>query len=191
MLESNSTPICLQSIKKIEKYLCNETIQFQWNEITGDLQLYIIKLNKPIILLTLLINKKWNEIKKTIDKKLSIEISNDCSICLKDNIKYSTFCVQCNGEICINCYIEIFRLNQGIFICPYCRYTYGKLIQENMIELNVQKILHIFYIIYEKYYENDTIQMIQNDPYYSSFIQLYFLYFILIIIEIIMLICKK
>ena len=48
-----------------------------------------------------------------------------CNICVED-IKHNIICNKCSNNICGFCYINIIKINNGLFKCPYCKFTYGK-----------------------------------------------------------------
>jgi len=129
---------CNQLIHKIKDYLPNEKIQFKKHEITGDLQ--IIFTNKKAII-TILESNTWDEIKRHIDAKMSNEQKNECSICSTNEIQKKITCTKCASELCVNCYVSIFRINKGIIKCPFCRFTYGQEMPDFMVEMGVQQIL--------------------------------------------------
>ena len=127
-------------IHKINDYLPNEKIQFKKDEITGDLQ--IIFTNKKAIM-TILESNTWDEIKRHIDAKMSNEKNDECSICSTNKIQKGRLtCGKCASDWCINCYISIFRTNKGLIKCPFCRFTYGEVFSDYMIEQGVQEILY-------------------------------------------------
>lgn len=128
-----------QLIHKINNYLPNEKIQFKKHKITGDLQ--IIFTTKKAIM-TILDCNTWDEIKRHIDIKMSNERNDECSICSTMEIqKRRITCTKCASEWCINCYISIFKTNNGIIKCPFCRFSYGEEYPEYMVEIGVQQIL--------------------------------------------------
>ena len=131
-----------QLIHQIKDYLPNEEIHFKKHEITGDLQ--IIFTNKKAIM-TVIESNTWDEIKRHIDAKISIERNDECSICSTTDIQKSRVtCTKCASEWCVNCYVSIFRTNKGIIKCPFCRFMYGQEFPEHMIEIGVQRILGSF-----------------------------------------------
>ena len=126
-------------LHKIKNYLPNEKIQFNKNKNTGDLQ--ILFTNKKAIM-TILETNTWDEIKRHIDVKMSNEKSKKCSICSTNEIqKNRVTCTKCSSEWCVDCYINIFRVNKGIIKCPFCRFSCGIEFPDYMIEQGVQNIL--------------------------------------------------
>jgi uncharacterized paraquat-inducible protein A len=128
-----------QLIHKIKEYIPNEKIEFRLHKITGAIQ--IIFIDKHAIMSITDCNT-WDEIKRHIDAKISNEKSNECSICFTDKIKKRRVsCAKCANNWCVYCYIEIFRENNGLIVCPFCRYTYGNRFPSFMVELGVKEIL--------------------------------------------------
>jgi hypothetical protein len=94
--------------------------------------------------ITLCGDSTWEQIKKYIDTTvLNPETVNECSICASETaIKIRKInCNKCRSAWCIECYINIFKTNQGLIKCPYCRYEYGQKFPKFMIEGLVQQIL--------------------------------------------------
>lgn len=93
--------------------------------------------------ITILPNNTWKEIKRNIDTKLKNMNENnkiECMICLDTECK-SVSCNKCSNFYCVLCYVEIFKKNKGIIVCPYCRYSIGMNVPDHMIEECVQNIL--------------------------------------------------
>jgi hypothetical protein len=125
---------------KIKDYIPNEKIMFNKHKHTNDLQ--IIFTDKKSMM-TVLKENTWDEIKRHIDSKLCNKLSNECSICFTSEqlLKRRVSCPKCAMDWCIDCYIQIFRKNEGVIKCPFCRYTYGHKFPKHMIEIGVQQIL--------------------------------------------------
>ena len=75
-------------------------------------------------------NTKWEDIKFIIDKIVrniyEEKESCQCNICMENfiyNIKMS--CEKCYESVCIDCFYEICKKGEGIFNCPFCRYSLG------------------------------------------------------------------
>lgn len=132
-----------QLIHKIKDYIPNEKIQFNKNELTGDLE--IIFVNKKA-LMTILECNTWEEIKRHIDAKMSNGKNEQCFICFSkfsnETQKLRVSCAKCANDYCVDCYISIFRTNKGMIKCPFCRYTFGVEFPDSMIEIGVQNILY-------------------------------------------------
>lgn len=71
---------------------------------------------------------------KKIEKR-----DNICLLCYEIMEKF-THCSKCSFIYCVNCYINIFRTNQGIIKCPQCNFKYGNIINIKHIEYYVNEI---------------------------------------------------
>ena len=93
--------------------------------------------------MSILKDNTWEDIKRNIDNKISNMKPLECSICLSEKIqKQKVSCAKCSFDLCVGCYINIFRTNKGLIKCPFCRYTYGNVFPDDMIEIGVQEILY-------------------------------------------------
>ena len=121
--------------KLIVKYKPDEEFFIMDNE-EGGLEIYF-----RLIHFTIKKNDKWVEVKKRIDAILDKnKIKNICEICEKPmgivgNKRVN--CNQCCNQCCYSCYIEIFKTNKGLSICPFCRYTHGQKLPDCLVELGV------------------------------------------------------
>ena len=127
-----------QLVRKIIKYIGNEPIQFNIHPITGDLQIIFPNKSAKMKVST---DDTWYEIKRHIDKKMSNDRPNECTMCYND-IKRRATCAKCSNEWCIDCYIDIFRTNKGLIKCPFCRDVYGYICPEYMMERAIRQIKH-------------------------------------------------
>ena len=75
---------------------------------------------------------KLNDLKS--DNKIK-----ECNVCLNDTMKFTT-CNKCSNYFCISCYIEIFKTNKGIIICPFCRDKFGTIMSDDMTEFFVKQM---------------------------------------------------
>jgi uncharacterized Zn finger protein (UPF0148 family) len=166
-------------IKYIKNRFPKENIKFSIDEYTDTVQVKFIKKN---IYLSFSKEKKIKEIVKYINSILYKELEDECAICFTEEIRHGRiFCTQCNGDVCILCYIKIFRRNKGIIICPFCRYTYGNPFHANRIENGVEQILERFhYANRQEYYEH-----IAEKLNYSILIFFYLIYLSTVIYYII------
>lgn len=121
-------------IHRIKEYIPNENIKLSRNKKSYQLQ--IIFVNKKSIL-EISAEDTWDKIKRRIDQ-ITIHKDN-CPIC--DSSPASISCNKCYGSYCLGCYINIFKTNKGIIICPYCRDKIGWEMPENIIDFKVQEIL--------------------------------------------------
>ena len=124
-------------LHKIKEYIPNEDISFRRNPHTGDVELVFHRIKA---VLSILDTNTWDEIKRHIDAKLNSKNNNSCSICLGDMSVKKVSCPKCANYWCIQCYIDIFKVNRGIIKCPYCRFQYGNEYPDELVELGVQEI---------------------------------------------------
>ena len=125
---------------KIQKHLPNERMLYKTNKTTGNLEILFV--NKKISI-TIFENYTWVETIRNIDLKINNERNNECSICYEsEKDKRKIVCSKCVCVLCVDCYVNMFRVNKGIIKCPCCRFTYGKVFPDSMIEKGVQKILN-------------------------------------------------
>ena len=81
---------------------------------------------------------KWDGIKDRIETALNNK-RGTCKVC-DEEIKVNATCNSCQGNYCMECYINIFRENKGMIVCPYCNYTFGIKTPNNMIEACITNI---------------------------------------------------
>lgn len=126
-------------LNKIKEHFPNEEIKYRIQKRTGNLQLLFT--NKRVSL-TIFADNTWDETKRCIDLKVNSERTTECSICYEIEInKRKITCTKCVCVLCVGCYVKMFRANKGIIKCPYCRFTYGHVFPDDMIENGVQQIL--------------------------------------------------
>ena len=126
--------LCNQIKNKIKEHYENDNITFIDNDDIGLMQ---IKINDNG-LLTITKGHKWNILRQNIDKQLSRK-KGACHICCEPKVN-NVSCPKCVGDICGECYINSYISNQGLIICPYCRFTYGEKIPKSFIMLGVNDI---------------------------------------------------
>ena len=126
--------LCNDLKNKIKEHYENDNITFIDNNDIGLMQ---IKINDNG-LLTITKGHKWNILRQNIDKQLSRK-KGACHICCEPKVN-NVSCPKCVGDICGECYISSFKSNQGLIICPYCRFTYGEKIPKSFIMLGVNDI---------------------------------------------------
>ena len=123
--------------KDISNYIKNIKFNLRINSVNGYLEIFFIK---GKIILPILENNSWNEIKRNIDRKLkiikqkrgeknSMKQNNtfECIICYKHILEYNKniICLKCTAVWCLDCYTKIINNDMGIVKCPLCRYDYG------------------------------------------------------------------
>ncbi len=84
-------------------------------------------------------NTTWKKIKKLIDNRLYHNKKEECAICCNQMIK-KVDCNGCTNTFCGHCYIDIFKQNKGLIVCPFCRFTTGYKQSDWAIEMGVQMI---------------------------------------------------
>lgn len=92
------------------------------NEENTDIIIRFPELKKTVTILKIY---KWKEAKRILDKKMNSDDKNECEICYTQMIENKVSCPKCANYYCGECYINIYRENKGIIICPFCRWKYG------------------------------------------------------------------
>jgi hypothetical protein len=72
---------------------------------------------------TILDDHSWDEIKRCVERKKNQTLEG-CMICFNDDQKLVT-CNRCCNGVCIKCYINDFKINNGILTCAFCRNKVG------------------------------------------------------------------
>jgi len=123
--------------KKIRKHYKDEKFTYITNPDTRYTEILINDVSR----ITLLPDSTWNEIKRHINKKLAGQRDGfgDCVICCEE-ITQNVTCTKCSGNYCADCYINLFRYGEGIVTCPHCRYSFGRILPNFMIEIGVESI---------------------------------------------------
>lgn len=112
----------------LEKYKDHE-FKFEKSEIIID--------NRYTI--TILEDNKCCDIEKHINKKIN-KCDDECEICFNKIIN-NFICPKCINNYCYDCYIDLFKRNKGVIICPFCRYKSGKKIyDDDIINEFIEKI---------------------------------------------------
>ena len=102
-------------LNKIRDYIPNENIKFNKDSNNGQLQ--VIFIDKKTIM-NILSNQPWLEIKRRIDTIIMRDrnLPEDCSIC-SNRLEKRVYCTRCSCFWCYDCYINIYKSNDGIVIC--------------------------------------------------------------------------
>lgn len=80
--------------------------------------------------------------KRDINKLINGEISTTCNVCFSDCLKCSKVtCTKCSNTHCGMCYAKIFKDNDGLIVCPFCRDTYGFEMNSIMLTNGLKHIL--------------------------------------------------
>ena len=125
--------------KKIMNEYKNDTFIFTLNDnLLNDNSLRVIINNKGTI--TVSNEDSWTLIKKNINIKKSLNGKVELCICgdIIRNKKIS--CHECSRSFCSNCYINSFKNNEGLVICPYCSFTIGKKMNKEMVLAGIVSI---------------------------------------------------
>lgn len=120
-----------------EQYLPKESLSFNLMIRDGGRYLQIL-INGRLMTVTLGYNIKWEDLKRRIDKvmQMTIHEEQECQICEDFGGKVNNSqitCPKCANTYCMYCYLDMFRKNRGLIICPYCRYTCGDVLPEKRI----------------------------------------------------------
>lgn len=138
--------------KLIRKYKPDIEIEIVINrQKNGLMEVIFVKESTIITIVT----TNWNEIKRYIDSTLAKDKELNCSICDNDFKKYKRVsCSKCIVEFCGICYINLFRIGQGIITCPFCKYKYGSLMEPHNVIYGVEIIESNFNFDYYALYNN-------------------------------------
>jgi hypothetical protein len=124
--------------KKIVKKVHANFPSLLFSHHTNDNDVRIIKIGDALI--SVLHDSTWEEIKKNIEKVQTKDYkNNNCNIC-ENIIRRNVRCTKCACNMCSNCYINIFKINKGIIICPFCRFTYGQKMEPLEVQCGVIEI---------------------------------------------------
>lgn len=124
-------------IKKIIKtQYKNSSIKFQQLNKMDLVYVYID--NK--IKFVLMPDVKWSELKEDIDLKLKELYKEKMCVKCKCEMKCAAGCNKCKAQTCLECYIEMFKLNKGIIICDVCNYSFGVNVPDEYIDLAIDDI---------------------------------------------------
>lgn len=134
-------------IKLIKKNYPNENILIE--EPSG-IDFYSVKIGSNIII-TIMPEESWINIKKNIDLKLSNsnQYDNICRLCGLE-MKAKTACNKCKKTCCIECYIKNFKANKGIIKCDNCSCTFGVKTPDEYIDVLIDDIRAKAIELYEK-----------------------------------------
>lgn len=81
----------------------------------------------------------WNIIKKIIDKRILTFNKNECQICF-NKIRCATTCHICINVQCSDCYFKMYKENQGVIICPYCRSKEGQIEPDYVVDAIIKNL---------------------------------------------------
>jgi hypothetical protein len=98
-------------------------------------------------LISVLPESSWSEVKRNMEKvQLQKWRHDDCRVC--DNpIVRNVRCSSCSENTCSDCYINNFKTNRGLIVCPFCQFTYGRKMSASQINrgvLDIQQKLGLY-----------------------------------------------
>ena len=136
------------TIKLIKKYLnkqhnANGNIKISVEEDRGDID---VKCSTKFgdVAFTIIKGKPWKTTQKYIDSIMrqmpNINEPKECSICCNMSIHFCS-CAQCYHRQCTKCTVDIFKLNRGVIVCPYCNFKVGVRLLPQHVELVAAKML--------------------------------------------------
>jgi hypothetical protein len=133
------------TINLIKKYLERE------HKIVGEVEFTVqidkcidIKIPEKEVAFTILHGKPWHDTKKYIDiifeQLPHVKEPKECTICCNMTIHF-VWCAQCHNNQCLQCTVDMFRVNSGLVICPYCNHTVGRHLGPNLVDIVASKML--------------------------------------------------
>ena len=84
----------------------------------------------------------FKSVQSTVSK--GVECNEITQNMMKRSGMIGCVCNICFNKFCIDCYVNIFRVNKGIIKCPFCRYTFGDVCAENKIDKTIHEIRTLF-----------------------------------------------
>lgn len=127
---------CLLIKKLINSTYKNSHIKF--SQLSNIDLLYVVVDN--IVKISIMPDSSWNNIKNDIDEKLKQTLGNRMCEGCKGNIKCLASCNKCKTNICLECYIDNFRIGKGIIKCNFCSYSFGCKVPDEYIDLAIDDI---------------------------------------------------
>ena len=114
-------------IRLVNRYIPQEKIDFT-KLSDGSLEINLI--NRKRAMFRIRKNSEWNYVKKFIDKIMNLP--NECQICYNEYENRHT-CLECLNSMCIVCFLNIIRQNDGVTVCPYCSHS-KRVVASNCVE---------------------------------------------------------
>jgi hypothetical protein len=136
----NYYKFCNNIKKKIQIYKPNINFIFRINPFSNFLQ--IIFGNRVISVPD---NITLEDVKRHLDKCINFNKSKEnkiCKICLTGSKELS--CLKCAKFFCKRCYLNLFKMGEGIVKCPFCRYTVGIKNPGESLIINIELLKKIF-----------------------------------------------
>ena len=133
--------MCDKYKSSIDITFCGENIKYHNNDDSGLLEL-IINNNS---VLTIVNNREWDDLKRNIQNCLNRDRyinddNNKCPICFKGS-QIIILCSKCSSPYCIDCHINVFKNNNGVISCPFCRNITGEYLPNRLIPLGIENII--------------------------------------------------
>ena len=110
-------------------------------------------------MMTLQIDDSWRKIYKfmKVSKERYKFLEFICPICMESKNNGILTCHGCLKGKCAECVITLFIKNEGVIICPYCRYTIGQKMSQYKIKYIADCMMKKLHQSYENYYNNNII----------------------------------
>ena len=135
--------------KIIKKYLPSQegyVLTFEVVDVHC-LMVYIIKKGSIKRSMTIPLNNetKWKIVKRRLDSMFDSNRVVECTICEDfegrgggGSSNKLVSCNKCGNHYCLYCYTDIMKVNQGVIICPFCRYEFGKKYSPEKVDEMIQ-----------------------------------------------------
>lgn len=129
-------------IRKVLEYIPNEKLEIR--RAVGD-KIVIVFVNHKSMM-TILPSNTWLEVKRIIDFRINDIKLDECSICCSDKLIGITnvSCNKCAVCYCVGCFYKLLIINQGLMICPFCKYTSGDLIPIHILKNRIENRLDMY-----------------------------------------------
>lgn len=125
-------------IRRLFSEYPNLKVRFDKNQ-NGDVSIIFDNYHAVLILGN---DRTWAEIDRFI-KNLGNK-SAECPICCERFGATALNCTNCNVSVCLKCYVEILRSNNGISKCAFCRYTEGQELPPSALEMAIDDMVRFF-----------------------------------------------
>ena len=97
--------------------------------------------NNGFCVITFKEDSRWSDIKRNIEKIISPHLLEngkpECLVCYEKIETIVGYCNVCSFTFCRECFLRILIENQGVHICPQCRYTIDERDKYNRVRLNM------------------------------------------------------
>ena len=138
------------TIKLLKKYLKQHQHVLGNIQISVDMDMGNINVKCSTksgeVAFTVLEGKPWASTKKYMDSVMqdmpNMHEPKECTICCNMTIHFCR-CAQCCHNSCIRCTVGILKHNQGVIVCPYCKFKVGRKLLPHHVELVAAKMLSV------------------------------------------------